>query len=200
MAEQKKSSAMIPLILIGAALFGFGTYQSMKPKEPEVNPTFVATPNTPSPPTTPSTATPANPLTMQAPDAPPIGKDAAQLAAAAGDTTNVPPQKSVLDDPWFEALKVGDARNFRARTMTALKDQQVKGVVNCRPSLAQRSDIAVATLEEVSCTATDGSTIESQFDSDNDGELRAKAPDGSVTRIERSGDAFSVRSEGPDQP
>jgi hypothetical protein len=201
MAERKQSSAMLPLIIVGATLFAFGTWQSTRPKEPEVNQGFVS----------PSTELPANPRTMQAPDAPPQTVDAAQRAAQAGDVTQIEevekiaPQTSVLNEPWFLALRDGSVLDFRAKTLTALKDQQAKGALNCRPTLLGKTDLELSETEAVSCLATDGSKIEGRFESGykardtgpilSEGEIEATAPDNRTITIVKSGDEFNVREE-----
>jgi hypothetical protein len=195
MAQGKQPSAMLPLIIVGATLFAFGTYQSMRPKEPEVNKGFVSPP---------AVSAPANPRTMQAPDMPAIEKDAAARAAEDTTTTSpktaetivpVAPQKSVLDDEWFKPLTVGDTLDFRGRALKTLREQQTKNVIACRPALQRLDDAALAKLEEVSCTATDGSQINGEFDEDNDGTLTATSPDNKVIEITKNGDEFYVKTE-----
>lgn len=201
MAEQKKTSAMIPLIIVGAALFGFGTYQSMRPQEPEVNPTFVATPNTPPPPTTPSAATPANPLTMQAPDAPPMGKNAAQVAAESDETT-VPTPKSeakgvkiqISDAPWLQGIMTGAFGNFREGVLKSLKAEQAKGDVNCAPVLTDLHTADLAALEKISCTAKDGGQISGEFDETGDGELKIEDTDGAMVKVSKNDGDFNVET------
>jgi hypothetical protein len=201
MSERKRSSAMLPLIIVGATLFAFGTWQSTRPKEPEVNQGFVS----------PAPEVPANPRTMQAPDAPLLSVDAAQRAAQAGDVTQsenvekIAPQPSVLGEPWFMALRDGSVSDFRAKTLAALKDQQSKGVLNCRPTLLGRTDLELAETESVTCLATDGSKIEGRFEKGykvgdvgpllSDGEIEATSPDNRTITIEKSGDEFNVREE-----
>jgi hypothetical protein len=202
MTERKKSGAMLPLIIVGATLFAFGIFQSTRPPEPEVNSGFTSTP---------SASTPANPRTMQAPDAPPSAKNAAQRAAETGDVTakikadaltNTP---SVLDEPWFKALRIGDSSDFRGQALAAFKDQQGKGTLNCTPVLTSMTPQQLAAVTRVSCVATDGSQMEAEFsDVDNvgrpdslrsDGEIRATSPDNKVIKIEKNGDEFNATVE-----
>jgi hypothetical protein len=140
MAEGKKTSAMVPLMIVGACLFGLGTYQAVKPKEVEVNKGYEA---------------PANPRTMQAPDAPALTKDAAQLAAEADETTlppaatveiapKTPPAPTVIDQDWFKALKVEDTLNFRGTVLPVLKKAQIDGAINCSPALTPKSEAELA--------------------------------------------------------
>jgi hypothetical protein len=202
MAEQKKSSAMLPLIIVGAALFGFGTYQSMKPKEPEVNTGFVASPETPEPSTSePSTSAPANPRTMQAPDAPPVTKDAAQIAAESGDTTKVEAKVngatvklSVSDAPWLQGIMTGALGNFREGVLKNLKAEQAKGDVNCAPILTNLNTAALGALEKVSCTAKDGAQITGEFDETGDGELTIEDSNGGRVKVSKNDGDFNVET------
>jgi hypothetical protein len=201
MAGPNKTSAMVPLMIVGACLFGLGTYQAMKPKEAEVNKGYEA---------------PANPRTMQAPDAPPMTKDAAQLAAEADETTvppaateaiapKAPPAPTVLDQDWFKALKVEDATDFRGAVLPVLTKAQRDGAINCSPALTPKSEAELALVEKVTCLAGDGTQIKAEFGADytddngsikrNDGELVATSPDDKVIKIERSGSEFNVTTE-----
>jgi len=40
MAKQKGPGIFVPLIIIGATIFGLGAYQALRPKPVEINPTF----------------------------------------------------------------------------------------------------------------------------------------------------------------
>jgi hypothetical protein len=197
LAEQKKSSAMLPLILVGAALFGLGTYQSMKPKDPEVNTGFVAPPETPPSPERP----PANPITMQAPDSPPMGKDAAQVAAEA-DQTTIPAPKSetkgikiqISDAPWLQGIMAGAFGNFRDGVLKSLKAEQAKGDLNCAPVLTSLDAAALTALEKVACTAKDGGQISGEFDATGDGELKIEDTDGAIVKVSKNDGDFNVET------
>lgn len=185
---RKKSSAMLPLIIIGATLFAFGTYQSLRPEVREVNSGFVA----------PA----ANPRTMQAPDAPAMEKDAAQRAAEAdtitASITTTTPQastKSIVDEAWFRELTTENNEAFRGRVLNVLALQQLGKSINCTPSLAGMSDGNKAALEEIACTATDGSRIEGRFNGENDGRLEVTAPDNKRVTIRKDEDSFYVQTE-----
>jgi hypothetical protein len=200
--EPKKSSAMLPLIIVGATIFAFGTYQSMKPKEPEVNPTFVAASETP---TSPKTA-PANPVTMQAPDAPLVGKDAAQDAAEATEITISKAKAetnkveiSVTNAPWLKALMTGVFGNFREGVLGSLKAEQDKGGINCTPVLNTMTDADIAKLEKVSCTGKDGGQITGEFDEDGEGDLRVEYPNGGMVKISKNGGNFNVETRNSGQ-
>jgi hypothetical protein len=189
--RQKKSSAMLPLIIVGATLFAFGAYQSTRPKEREVNTGFVA---------------PENPRTMQAPDAPAVEKDAAQRAAENDPTTaeTAAPQppvsaKSILDEAWFTALTIDQAEPFKPRVLSALGLQQLGKSINCAPTLTGMTDAAKTALEEVSCLATDGTRFEVRFDGDNDGRLEAIAPNRKQVTIRKDETNFSVRTEASEE-
>jgi hypothetical protein len=204
MAEQKRGSAMLPLIIVGATLFGLGIYQSTRPKEPEINPTYQA----------PAVSAPANPRTMQAPDAPIMEKDEAQRAAAATQSTvpkatetiePVTAAKTILDEAWFQALQVGDVADFRGRALTAFKAQQKAGTINCTPVLTQKADAELAKLDRVTCLAKDGVEIRAEFEGDyqvndtgplqNDGEITATAPNNVSVKIQKSGDEVNASRE-----
>lgn len=204
MAEPKRgNSAMLPLIIVGATLFAFGAYQSTRPKEVEVNKGFEST-----------VSAPQNPRTIQAPDNPPVEKDAAQRAAEAKETTQpkpaealepVPAVKTILDEAWFQALQVGDVADFRGRALAALKAQQGSGAINCTPVLTQKSVEELAKIERVTCLAKDGVEIKGEFEADykvndtgpvqNDGEITATAPNDVVVKIQKSGDEFNTTRE-----
>jgi hypothetical protein len=195
MSDQKKSSAMLPLIIVGAALFGIGAYQSTKPKDPEVNTGFVAPPHVPE--TSPST--PANPLTLQAPDAPPITKDAAQRAAESDAITDSKEKVkgaevnlSLADAPWLKGLITGAFGNFRESALKSLKAEQAKGDVNCAPVLTGLDVEALAALEKVSCTAKDGSQITGEFDETGDGDLNVEDTKGNRVRVKKQDGDFNV--------
>jgi hypothetical protein len=187
MMERKKSGAMLPLIVIGAALFGAGIYQNSRPKVPEVNTGFIAPPP------------PENPRTMQAPDAPPMEKDAAQRAAEADQTTTPPPKSddkssvriSLSDVPWIQGLITSKIGNFREGALKSLKTEQDTGGINCSPVLTD----AVSTIEQVSCTAKDGAQIKGEFDEVGDGELRIEATDGATVSILKNETDFRVEVE-----
>jgi hypothetical protein len=201
MAGPNKTSAMVPLMIVGACLFGLGTYQAMKPKQVEVNKGYEA---------------PANPRTMQAPDGPAMTKDAAQLAAEADETTlppaatvavapKAPPAPTILDQDWFKALKIGDTLDFRGTVLPVLKKAQIDGAINCSPALTPKSEAELALVEKVTCLAGDGTQIKAEFGNDytddngaikrNDGDLVATTPDNKVVKIEKSGNEFNVTTE-----
>jgi hypothetical protein len=196
MAEQKKSSAMLPLIIFGAALFGFGVLQSTRPKEVDVNKGFEAPPAVSAPSQTP----PANPRTMQAPDAPPMTKDAAALAAEAKDTTvtanigGADVKVSISDAPWFQGIVTGAFGNFREGVLKSLKAEQAKGDVNCAPVLTNLDVTALAALEKVSCTAKDGGQISGEFDESGDGDLEIRDSDGATVRVSKNDGDFNVET------
>lgn len=192
MAEQKKSSAMLPLIIVGAAVFGFGIYQSAATKNPEVNSGFVAPPEI---------ERPENPRTMQAPDAPSIAKDAAQVAAEADDTTTPAPKAEtesvklqISDAPWLQSLMTGAFGNFRDGVLKTLKAEQTKGDVNCAPVLTNLDVSALAAIEKVSCTAKDGGQISGEFDEKGDGELKVENTDGARVTISKNDGDFNVET------
>jgi hypothetical protein len=208
MAEPKKGSAMLPLIIVGATLFGFGTWQSLRPQEarpPEINKTFEVT----------LPETPANPRTMQAPDAPAPTKDTAQRAAEDGEVTNglnidvkietTATKPSIIDEDWFKAMRDGYVLDFRAKALAALIVQQKKGTLNCSPTLLGKTDIQLAQTDTVTCLATDGSKIEGSFEKgykvrdvgplQSDGEIIATSPDNKVITIRKEGDEFGVTEE-----
>ena len=70
MAKQNGPGIFVPLIIIGATIFGLGAYQALRPKPVEINPTFEAV---------------DNPRTMQEPPPPAASKDAEQLAGEESD-------------------------------------------------------------------------------------------------------------------
>jgi hypothetical protein len=198
MADGKKMSAMLPLIIVGATLFGFGTWQSTRPPEPEVNQGF----------TSPAVEAPQNPRTMQAPDGLPVTKDAAQRAAEDAAVTKdatiekIAAKPSALNEAWFVALRDGAVLDFRAKALGALGEQQRKGTLNCRPTLVGKTEIELANTDAVSCLATDGSKIEGTFEKgykvrdvgplQSDGELVATSPGDRRITITKSGDEFGV--------
>jgi hypothetical protein len=194
---------MLPLIIVGATLFGFGTWQSLRPRDvppPDVNQGFVAPPEVP-----------ANPRTMQAPDAPPPTKDAAQLAAEDGDVTaeakieKIASKPSILNEPWFAVLRDGSVLDFRAKAQAALMAQQKKGALNCSPTLVGKTEIELTQIDSVTCLASDGSKIEGNFEEGyklgdtgplrSDGEIVATSPDNKVITIRKNGDEFGVTEE-----
>jgi hypothetical protein len=203
MALPKKSSLMAPLILVGAMLFGFGVYQSKMPKKPEpieVNSGFVATP-TPASPTSPDTPTPQNPRTMQAPDAPPMTKDAAQVAAAVGETTKIEAningatvKLSLQDAPWLQGIIRGAFGNFREGVLKSLKAEQAKGSLNCAPVLTDIAETAFSNVEKISCTAKDGGQINGEFDEDGEGDLTIEDTNGGRVKVSKSGGDFNVET------
>ncbi len=193
MAEQKKSSAMLPLIIVGAALFGLGTYQSLKPKAPEVNTGYVAPLE--------------NPRTMQAPDAPAMDKDAAQRAAESDETTattpTIPTPATVAEDsvkiqitnaPWLQGIMTGALGNFREGVLTALKAEQTKGVLNCAPVLTDVATTAFTTIDKVTCTAKDGAQITGEFDEIGEGDLNVEYPNGGQIKVSKNDGDFNVET------
>ena len=184
MAKQQGPGMFVPLIIIGATLFGLGAYQALKPKPAEINPTFEAV---------------DNPRTMQAPPPPAASKDAAQLAAEESATegqanTKLGTAKTIRlnDAPWLKAIMAGVLGEFRGTVVSALKKEQAKGDLNCSPVLTKASEAALGALEEVSCTDKDGAVFTGQFDSDGDGSLEIKSQDQEKITIEKSGGSFSV--------
>ena len=188
MAEKKKSSAMVPLILVGAALFAFGAYQTLKPKAPEVNTGFIAPAD--------------NPRTMQAPDSPPMGQDAAQRAAADSGTTtskvaaNTASVISIFDAPWFKSLQT-NTPDFRGQTLAVFVTQEGNRTLTCKPVLSQKTTAELSAIEKVTCTATDGTTLAAEFfdvsaDSNN-GVIVATSADNKVVMIGKRDDAITVR-------
>jgi hypothetical protein len=196
MAEPKKSSAMLPLIIVGATLFGFGTYQSLKPKDAEVNQGFVAPPE--------SVSIPDNPRTMQAPDAPAPEKDAAARAAEATETTKatdleanvngVKLKLSVSEAPWLQGIMTGALGNFREGVLKNLKEQQAKGGINCAPLLTNMEQAALSKLEAITCTTKDGGQIKGEFDEAGDGELRIDDTDGARVTVSKNNGDFNVET------
>ena len=182
MPEPKKSSAMVPLIIIGACLFGFGTYQSMKPKATEVNSGFVAGPQ--------------NPRTLQAPDAPPMTKDAAQMAAEA-DQITTPMSKAeaprvklaITEAPWMQGIMTGAFGNFREGVLKVLKAEQAKGGINCAPVLTD-----ISSIEKISCTTKDGAQITGEFDASGDGEFTVEDPSGGRVQVSKNNGDFNVET------
>jgi hypothetical protein len=191
------------LIIVGATLFAFGAYQSTRPKEVEVNKGFEA-----------GVSAPQNPRTIQAPDNPPMEKDAAERAAEATETTlpkstetpvPVLAVKTILDEAWFQALQVGDVADFRGRALLALKSQQSVGTINCTPVLTHKSADELAKVERVTCLAKDGVEIKAEFEEaykvnntgplHSDGEILATAPNDVVVKIQKSGDEFNATRE-----
>jgi hypothetical protein len=196
MAENKKSSAMLPLIIVGAALFGFGTYQSMRPKEVEVNKGF----ERPAVVSTPGEAPPANPRTMQAPDAPPMTKDAAARAAEAKDTTisanvnGADVKLSISQAPWLQGIITGALGNFREGVLKTLKAEQAKGEINCAPVLTTMNAAALAAVEKITCTAKDGSQISGDFDEKGDGDLTVEETGGAQVKVSKNDGDFNVET------
>ena len=189
MAKQKGSGIFVPLIIIGATIFGLGAYQALKPKPVEINPTFEAV---------------DNPRTMQAPPPPSASKDAAQLAAEAGateDKASTEPTAAKtrkLDDaPWLKAIMGGVLGEFRSTVITVLQKEQAKGDLNCSPVLTKATEAALNALEDVSCTDKEGTVFTGEFDSDGDGSLEIKSPDKEKVTIEKSGGSFSVTVDKP---
>jgi hypothetical protein len=201
MSEPKRSGgAMLPLIIVGATLFGFGTYQSMRPKDVEVNKGFeaqssVAAPSTPSPP---------NPRTMQAPDAPPMPKDAAARAAETTETTETTKVEaktdganvklSISDAPWLQGIMSGAFGNFREGVLKSLKAEQAKGDVNCAPVLTNLDMAGLASLEKVTCTAKDGGQIKGEFDETGDGDLTIEDGKGGRVQVSKNDGDFNVET------
>jgi hypothetical protein len=194
-ADTKKSSAMIPLIIVGACLFGFGIFQNARPKAPEINTGFVAPPETPAPP-------PANPRTMQAPDAPPLEKDAAQRAAEADTTTNVSAtaasgselKLSITNAPWLQGIMSGALGNFREGVLGSLKAEQVKGDINCTPVLTKMDKAAFGNVEKVTCTAKDGEQVSAEFDDKGDGEMKVEDANGGVVKVSKNDGDFNIET------
>jgi hypothetical protein len=186
MAGPNKTSAMVPLMIVGACLFGLGTYQAMKPKQVEVNKGYEA---------------PANPRTMQAPDAPALTKDAAQLAAEADETTLQRTEAQtkdvkirISDAPWLQGIISGAFGNFREGVLKSLKTEQAKGDVNCAPVLTNMDAAALGALEKVSCTAKDGGQITGEFDKTGDGELQIENTDGAMVKVSKTDGDFNVET------
>jgi hypothetical protein len=197
MAEGKKSSAMLPIIIIGAAMFGFGIFQSTRPPEPEVNQGFVA-PSTPT--------VPANPRTMQAPDAPVVEKDAAERAASSSAvTTPSATPAQVIDQAWFAPIKAGETQDFSRLALLAFKAQVAQGTLTCSPAMARMREDEVLLLKKVTCLSDDGTKIESEFTDSykvnnvgplhTDGEITVTTPDKQVIKVVKSGDEFGVMTE-----
>jgi hypothetical protein len=194
MAEKQKSSAMIPVIIAGACLFGFGIFQSTRPKEPEVNTGFVAPPQTPTPPT-------GNPRTMQAPDAPAMEKDAAQRAAESDTTTKIDvkfnngaEKLSTTNAPWLQGIMSGTTGNFRDGVLTSLKGEQAKGNLNCAPVLTDMAQSAFGGVEKIACTAKDGGQIDGDFGNSGDGDLKVEYPDGGMVKVSKNDGDFNVET------
>ena len=188
---------MLPLIVIGACLFGFGTYQSMKPEEREVNTGFVA----PAVSAPPVSASPGNPRTMQAPDAPPVIPDGATVAAREGETTKVEAsingtqvKVALSHAPWLQAIMTGMSGNFREGIVKSLKAEQIKGSINCAPSLNDLAQASIASLDKVTCTAKDGATIDADFNDDGQGNLSVEYPNGGKVEISKDGEDFRVET------
>jgi hypothetical protein len=183
MARQQGSGMMVPLIIIGATLFGLGTWQALKPKEVEVDPTFTV---------------PENPRTLQAPPLPESGKDAAQVAAESGATEakNTDISIKISDAPWIKAIMGGVLGEFRSTVVKALKDQQSEGL-NCSPALGNLTQDQIQDLEEVTCTDKDGTIITGTFDTVGDGTLEVKDPSGQSVQIRKFEGSFTVQTESP---
>jgi hypothetical protein len=188
MADPKRSgSAMFPLIIIGAILFGFGVYQSGRPKDPEVNQGYVA---------------PAqNPRTIQAPDNPPIPKDAAQRAAEEVKATQPTVDRSEIEvttqtpnDPWVQGIMTGAFGNFRAGVLKTLKAEQTKGDINCSPVLTNLDDTALGNVEKIACTAKNGGQIKGEFDEIGEGEFRIDYLNGGMIEVTKSDGDFKVET------
>jgi hypothetical protein len=189
MAKQQGSGIFVPLIIIGATIFGLGAYQALRPKPVEINPTFEAV---------------DNPRTMQAPPPLAASKDAAQLAAEAGATEDkasaeLGADKTIKlnDAPWLKSIMGGVLGEFRGTVVTALKKEQAKGDLNCSPVLTKATEAELKALDEVSCTDKEGAVFTGQFDSDGDGSLEIKSPDMTKVSIEKSGGSFSVTVDEP---
>jgi hypothetical protein len=189
MARKQGSGMLVPLIIIGATLFGLGAYQALRPEAAQINPTFQAI---------------DNPRTMQGPPLPAAGKDAARLAAEASATqgqTNAEPGTAqtirLNDAPWLKAIMAGVLGEFRGTVVSALEKEQAKGGLNCSPVLTKANEAALSVLEEVSCTDKDGAVFTGQFDSDGDGSLEIKSQDKEKVTIEKSGGSFSVTVNEP---
>jgi hypothetical protein len=189
MAKQKGSGIFVPLIIIGATIFGLGAYQALRPKPVDINPTFEAL---------------DNPRTMQAPPPPSASKDAAQLAAEESATEGQASAETAAtttlkpdDAPWLKAIMGGVMGEFRSTVVTALQKEQAKGDLNCSPVLTKATEAALTALEEVSCTDKEGAVFTGEFDSDGDGSLEIKSPDREKVTIEKSGGSFSVTVDEP---
>ncbi len=189
MAKRPGSGIFVPLMIIGATIFGLGAYHAIRPKPVEINPTFEAV---------------DNPRTVQGPGLPPMGKDAAQLAAEESATEDkdgtdaVPANTLKLNDaPWLKSIMGGVLGEFRSTVVTALQKEQSKGELNCSPVLTKASDATLKNLEEVSCTAKDGAIFTGQFDADGDGTLEIKSQDKEKVTIEKLGGSFSVTVDEP---
>lgn len=184
MARQQGSGMLVPFIIIGATLFGLGTWQALKPKPAEVNPTFTA---------------PENPRTLQAPPLPDAGKDAAQLAAEAGATDSEDQTISVKvsDAPWMKAIMSSMLGEFRATVVKALQKEQANGSLNCSPVLGTLTKDQVQELEDVTCTDKEGAVVTGSFDPDGNGRLEVKDPAGQTVVIEKSSGSFTIRTDNP---
>jgi hypothetical protein len=184
MPKQPGSGIFVPLIIIGATIFGLGAYQALKPEPAQINPTFEVV---------------DNPRTMQAPPPPAASKDAARLAVEESATEGlVNPEPGTAktirlnDAPWLKAIMAGVLGEFRATVVAALKKEQAKGDLNCSPVLTTASGAVLSALEEVSCTGKDGTVFTGQFDGDGDGSLEILSQDSEKVTIEKSGGSFSV--------
>lgn len=189
MAKRQGSGMFVPLMIIGATIFGLGAYQATKPKPVDINPTFQAV---------------DNPRTMQAPPPPEASKDAAQLAAEAGATeekTKTEPVSAntlrLNDAPWLKAIMGGVLGEFRGTVVKALQKEQANGNLNCSPVLTKAPEATLSALEQVSCTDKEGAVFTGQFDSDGDGTLEIKSQDKEKVTIEKSGGSFSVTVNEP---
>lgn len=189
MAKRQGSGMFVPLMIIGATIFGLGAYQATKPKTVDINPTFQAVDNH---------------HTMQAPPPPEATKDAAQQAAEAAATeekANAEPASAntlrLNDAPWLKAIMGGVLGEFRGTVVKALQKEQANGNLNCSPVLTKAPETTLRALEEVSCTDKEGAVFTGQFDSDGDGTLEIKSQDKEKVTIEKSGASFSVTVNEP---
>ena len=189
MAKRQGSGMFVPLMIIGATIFGLGAYQATKPKPVDINPTFQAI---------------DNPRTMQAPPPPQAGKDAAQLAAeesaTEGKSEPAPdPEKTLRlnDAPWLKAIMGGVLGEFRGTVVKALQKEQANGNLNCSPVLTKASEANLSALEEVSCTDREGAVFMGQFDPNGEGTLEIKSQDKEMITIEKSGGKFSITVDEP---
>ena len=188
----QRSGLLVPIIIIGATLFGLGSYSAWR-KTHHAPEAIVDARD--------------NPRTMQAPPAPDVPKDAAQRAAEQTSITATLPSVSsevtpngsattrLTLNPWVMSLMGERPANFRSGVVAQLARAEKDGNLNCAPALKTTLPAAIDALEEIVCTTKTGDKLEGQFDSDGDGRLEIKAPDGEEVSIRKSGTEFSVSVE-----
>jgi hypothetical protein len=197
-AKNSGSGFILPLILFGASLFGFGIYQANKPERVEVNKGFETTvPKLPGEleASVQDAAQRAAELDTQAPE--PVGAASDSVKEKNDGDADASGTLELLSDyPWLSSLASSQGAAFREKTIAALVDQTRSGNLACRPNLTKLDAAGVSTLEDVRCLAKAGEEVRVEFDQDGGGNLELEREDGRQIRLSRTSDGLSLKVQG----